>query len=141
MFDISYFTDYVIRLGATRLGQTLYSICVGVVGTLILVGFLSSFMAPTAMDALLPFIIGFNTALTGYNVIEKTRGAFRHRRLVAVGAGLTVVLVAAAAMNLIFWRLAGIGLVSMGKFWILIIVGSVASWLGGVLAIKYLKLN
>lgn len=141
MLDISYYTDYLIRLGSTRMGQTLYSISIGVVGALILVGFLSSFMTTTAMDTLLPFIIGFNTALTGYNVIEKTRAAFRHKGLVAMGAGLAVILVAAAALNLIFWRLAGIRLVTMGNFWILVIVGIVTSWLGGTLAIKYLKLN
>ena len=141
MLDFSYYTDYLLRLGATRWGQALYSVSIGVVGAIILVGFLSSLMTSAAIDALLPVIIGFNTALTGYNVIEKTRDGFRRKRLVSMGAGLAVVLVATVGLNLLFWKLAGISLIGMGKLSLLTLVGIITSGLGGALAVRYLKLR
>lgn len=141
MLDIGYFTDYLIRLGATRWGQTLYSVSIGVVGAIILVGFLSNLMTAAAIETLLPLIIGFNTALTGYNVIEKTRDSFLHKRLVSMAAGLAVVLLATVGLNLLFRKLAGINLIGMGRLSLLLIVGMVTSGLGGVLAVRYLKLS
>jgi len=58
-----------------------------------------------------------------------------------MGAGLAVVLVATLALNLLFWRIAGIRLVSLDKLLILVPVGLVTSWLGGALAVKYFKLG
>jgi hypothetical protein len=141
MFDIGYYTDYLIRLGSTRWGQTLYSVSIGVIGAIILVGFLASLMTTAAIETLLPVIIGFNTALTGYNVVEKTRDGFMRKRLVSMGAGLAVVLVATVGLNLLFWKLAGINLIGMGNLSLLLIVGMVTSGLGGALAVRYLKLS
>jgi hypothetical protein len=141
MLDIGYYTDYLIRLGSTRWGQTLYSVSIGVVGAIILVGFLSNLMTTAAIETLLPVIIGFNTALTGYNVIEKTRDGFMRKRLVSMAAGLAVVLIATVGLNLLFWKLAGTILIGIGKMSLLLFVGMVTSGLGSALAVRYLKLS
>jgi hypothetical protein len=151
MFDIHLYSDYLIKLGQTRTGRSLYRLMVGIVGVLILTGFFSALMAPRAVANLFPVILGFNTALTGYSLIESTRDGFRHKRLVAVAAGVLVVLVATASVNLLFWKLAGPnpggldsggwGLIGMDRLWVLLAVGIVTSWLGGALAVKFINLN
>jgi len=141
MFDIQFLSDYLIKLGASRLGRTLGRIAVGVVGVLILAGFLSALFTPTATATLFPLIVGFNTALTGYGVVDKTRNGFERKRMVAMTAGVIVVLLATLATNLLFWQLAGVAPIGAGALWVLLPVGIVTSWLGSALAIKYFRLN
>jgi hypothetical protein len=151
MIDIQTYGDYLIKLGQTRTGRSLQRLVVGIVGVLILTGFFYALMTPRGVAKLFPLIIGFNTALTGYGLIESTRDGYRRKRLAAVVAGLIVVLVATAVVNLLFLKLAGPnpggfnpegwGLIGLAKLWILLPVGIVTSWLGGALAVKYLNLN
>jgi hypothetical protein len=141
MFDIQVFSDILMKVGASRLGRTLSRVVVGIVGVLILAGFLAAMLTPKAVETLFPVIVGFNTALTGYSVIDKTRNAYEHKRLVATGAGFLVVLLATLAANLLFWQMAGVIPIGADKLWVLLPVGIFTSWLGSALAIKYFKLN
>jgi hypothetical protein len=141
MFDIHYYSDCLMKMGASALGRTLGRIGVGIVGVLILAGFLAIMLTPGAIGPLLPVIVGFNTALTGYSVIDKTRDAFRYKRLVALSAGASVAILATVATNLLFWQTAGVAPIGVDKLWILLPVGISTSWLGSALAIKYFKLN
>jgi hypothetical protein len=141
MFDIQLFSDSLMKMGTTRFGQTLGRIAVGSIGVLILAGFLATFLTPRAVETLFPAIIGFNTALTGYSVIDKTRDAFKHKRWVAMGAGAVVALLGTLATNLLFWQMGRVAPIGLGKLWILFIVGILTSWLGSALAVKYFKLH
>ena len=141
MFDIQLFSDILTRIGASRLGRTLSRVAVGIIGVMILAGFLAALLTPKAVETLFPVIVGFNTALTGYSVIDKTRDAYKHKRLIATGAGAIVVLLATLATNFLFWQMAGVIPIAVGKLWVLMPVGIFTSWLGGALAIKYFKLN
>jgi hypothetical protein len=141
MFDIHLLSDILVNIGASRLGRTLGRVAVGIVGVLILAGFLAALLTPKAVVTLFPVIVGFNTALTGYSVIDKTRDAYKHKRLIATGAGAVVVLLATLATNLLFWQTAGVISMDAGKLWVLLPVGIFTSWLGSALAIKYFKLN
>jgi hypothetical protein len=141
MFDIQIFSDILMRIGASRLGRTAGRVAVGIIGVVILAGFLAALLTPKAVETLFPVIVGFNTALTGYSVIDKTREAYKHRRLIATGAGAIVVLFATLATNLLFWQMAGVIPIGAGKLWVLLPVGIFTSWLGSALAIKYFKLN
>lgn len=141
MPDLRFYTEYIIQLGATRVAKTLYSVSIGVLGTLILVAFLTSLLPAASISRLLPLIIGFNAALTGYNLIEKTRNGYTHKRLAALTAGLAVVAGAAVFLNLLFWKLAGSSLIGMEQLLMLLPVGIITSGLGGVLAVRYLKLS
>jgi hypothetical protein len=153
MFDIQYYTDYVIKMGSAPMGRALYRIAVGTIGVLLLTAFFTALMTPRGMARLFPLILGFNTALTGFGLIESTREGFRRKRLAAVMAGVAVVLVATVTVNLLFWKMGlwppggsdqagdGWGLMGVDRFWILLPVGVVTSWLGGALAVRYFKLN
>lgn len=141
MFNIHYYTDGIMNMCATRPGKIFYSVLAGSLGAIILVLFLTGMTFTTAIGDILPVIIGFNTALTGYMALEKTRNGFKHKRSIAIGSGVTMVLVTAALLNIIFFRGAGIFLIDVEQLVTLLFVGIVTSGLGGMLAIKYLGLR
>jgi hypothetical protein len=141
MFDIQYFSDFLTNAGTSPLGRTLGRIAVGIVGVVILAGFLAFLLPLRAVVMLFPLIVGFNTALTGYGVIDRTRGVYRHKRMIATGAGVGVALLATVATNLLFWQTAGVAPIGAAKLWVLLPVGIFTSWLGCALAIKYFKLH
>lgn len=123
------------------MGQSIYSVLVGAIGAVILVLFLTGGQYTATIDNLLPLIIGFNTALTGYMLIEKTRKAFTRKRTVSMGAGVAVVLVATVLLNFIFVQWAGVTLIGFDNLLLLLLVGVITSGLGGSLAVKYFSLN
>ena len=141
MFNIHYYTDYIVKIGSTRPGKIFYSVLAGSLGAIILVLFLTGMTFATSIGDLLPVIFGFNTALTGYMVLEKTRDGFRRKRAVAIGSGAAMVLVTTGLLNMMFFREAGIFLIDIEQLMTLLFVGIVTSGLGGTLAIKYLSLQ
>jgi hypothetical protein len=108
---------------------------------MLLVVFFTGILPTAVIETLLPLIIGFNTALTGYMVIEKTRNRFVRKRTLAMGAGVAVVLVTALLLNLLFLQWVGFNLIGLESLPALLLVGIVTSVLGGMLAVKYFNLN
>ena len=141
MFNIDYYTDYIAKIVSTRFGKAIYSVLVGAVGNVILVIFLSSLMHTATIGILLPVIIGFNAALTGYMVLEKTRNGFTHKRTVSIGSGVAMILVTVVFLNILSFQGAGVYLIFAEDLIVPLLVGIVASWLGGMLAVKYFNLN
>lgn len=141
MFNIHYYIRHILNIGSTRPGKVFYSILAGSLGAIILVLFLTGMTYTATIGNVLPVIIGFNTALTGYMALEKTRDGFKHKRTVAIGSGAVMVLVTAALLNIMFFRGAGIFLIDAGQLMTLLFIGVVTSGLGGMLAIKYLSLK
>lgn len=111
------------------------------IGAVILVLFLSGMTLSAGVGNILPVIIGFNTALTGYMVLEKTRDSFKYKRVISIGSGVAMVLATAAFLNIMYFRGAGVFLISMQELATLLFVGIVTSGLGGMLAIKYFNLK
>lgn len=141
MFHIDYFSIRIMKMSSSKPGKVFYSILAGTLGAIILVLFLSGMSLTAAIGGILPVIIGFNTALTGYMVLEKTRYAFTHKRLVAISSGAAVVLITASFLNIMSFRGAGVFIVGVEQLMTLVCIGIVASGLGGMLAIKYFKLK
>ena len=141
MFNINYYIDQIMKIASTRFGKVFYSILAGSIGAVILVLFLSGMSLSAGVGNILPVIIGFNTALTGYMVLEKTRDGFKYKRVISIGSGVAMVLATAAFLNIMYFRGAGIFLISLEELATLIFVGIVTSGLGGMLAIKYLSLR
>ena len=137
MFNIG----YLFEIGSTSYGKTAASILAGAVGAVILVVFLNMIVLPAASVKFLPLIIAFNTAITGYMVIEKTRDCFRYKRSVAIFAGAAAVVLAYVGLNYLFLQTTGLFLISPADLISMLIAGCVSSWLGGALAIKYLDMQ
>ena len=141
MLDIHFYTATVERLGRTWYGKTLYSICVGAVGVVILAVFFTGMLEAAAVEKLLPVIVGFNAALTAFMTVDKTRDMVARKQAVAVGAGIAMVLLAAIGLNILSYKWAGYGLVGFGMLMIMLVVGVIAASLGGKLCTKHLELN
>lgn len=137
MFNI----DTIIEFWSTAYGKIIYSILAGVVGVIVLAAFSNMLVPPAASLKFLPFIIAFNTALTGYMVIDKTREFFQHKRVVAIFAGVMATLLAFVALNTFFLQITGLFLINLTQLLIMLAIGIGASWFGSVLAIRYLDLT
>jgi hypothetical protein len=118
-----------------------YPIIVGIIGSLVLVGFFTSLMSFDTIEKLLPYIIGFNAALTGYNLIKKTDNSLKFKRIFAISSGVLMVITTAVILDLVMLHLMGSYLIYLTDAIFLIIIGGVSSGLGAILAIKYLNMN
>ncbi len=141
MFNLNCYIDHILKIASTRFGKVFYSILAGSIGAVILVLFLTGMTLSAGIGKILPVIVGFNTALTGYMVLEKTRHGFKYKRAVSIASGVVMVLVTAAFLNIMYFRGAGVFLISVVDLTTLLGIGIVTSGLGGMLAIKYFNLR
>lgn len=119
----------------------IYAIFIGVLGSILLVMFFSGLMTIGAVERLLPYIIGFNAALTGYNLISRIKDSLKYKRLWSLISGITLVVGVTLILNISFYYIAGGYIVYVTDFFILALTGGVFSWLGATLAIKYYNLD
>jgi len=114
----------------------IYAIVIGVFGAVLLVMFISGLMTIGTIERLLPYIIGFNAALTGYNLISKIKEHLKYKRTWSVISGIIMVGAAVLILNIIFYYFTDGYIVDMVAFLFLVLIGGVFSWLGSILAIK-----
>ena len=117
-----------------------YSVLAGVMGSVLLLGFLMVLMPFGTVIKFVPWVIGFNSALTGYTLMDRTRTSLNRKRLAAVIAGFLNALITCIAVSAALFYLTEGGLFSLLYLLFLIFIGCLLSWLGAVLAIKYLNL-
>ena len=116
-------------------------ILTGVFGSVILVIFFTGLMSIGTIGKFLPFVIGFNTALTGYNLLRRTKNKFKYKRIWGLISGIITVVITVLILNGLFFYLSGSYIIYIIDFLFLISIGSVFSWLGAVLAIRYFHLE
>lgn len=117
------------------------SILVGVVGTLILAAFVKILLPVAPLTGFMPWFIGFNAALTGYMLLDKTRDRLPCKRLFALGSGFFLVVLVCLAWFLVLPPLIGLVPLSWQDVSLWLGCGLCCSWLGGSLAIKYFQLT
>lgn len=113
---------------------------VGIVGAVLLVIFCAGLIRIGTINKLLPFIIGFNAALTGYNLVRRTDGRLKYKRMWCVVAGIMMAMGAVLILNIVSRYYTGGDIVYIGDLLILVVVACVFSFLGAILAIRYFKL-
>jgi len=118
-----------------------YSIIVGVLGSLLLIVFFTTLMSYGTIEKLLPWVIGFNAALTGYNLINRTNNRLKYERISAVGSGILMVIITVLFINIIFFNLMGFYPIYINELIILTTIGAVLSGLGAILANNFIKLK
>ena len=121
--------------------KILYAIFIGILGAVLLIMFFAGFMTIGTIERILPFIIGFNAALTGYNLISRTKDGLKYKRLWGLISGITLVVGVTLILNIAINYLTGGYIVYMTDFLLFAFIGGVFSWLGTILAIRYLKLE
>jgi hypothetical protein len=122
-------------------GKFAYSILAGVIGTILIFLFLNTFLHVFEAVRFLPWIIAFNTAITGYSLLDKTRDQLRHKHIAAMSAGIVNVIITCAVFTSLFIYLIGESLFSPWDLVLFFAIGIVCSELGALLAIKYFKLK
>jgi|GEM_PF-767291 len=123
------------------LRQIISAVLIGAGGTLLIVMFLATIMPIFKAVNFVPWLIGFNTAMTGYSVVEKTRTSLKHRHLVSIGAGLLNVFITALILIVLSIYTFGANLFGLVDLLIFFIIGAVCSGIGSLLAAKYFKLT
>ena len=118
-----------------------YSLMVGSLGSLLLVVFFATLMSYGTIEKVLPWIIGFNAALTGYNLINRTNNRLKYERICAVGSGILMVIITVMLINITFFNLMGFYPIYMNELIFLITIGAVFSGLGAILAINFINLK
>jgi hypothetical protein len=126
---------------APLLGKIAYCILTGIFGTTVLIAFLSVFMELYSVVSFIPWIIAFNTAITGYSLIEKTRDVLKYKQLSSICTGILNVIITYFILSMISFYLFGENLFTKWDFALFLVIGIVCSELGALLAIKYFKLN
>ncbi len=121
--------------------EFIYAIFIGVFGSILLVMFFAGVMTIGAIEKLLPYIIGFNAALTGYNLICRIKNRLKYKRSWGLISGIITVIIVALILNITFLYFTGGTIVYMTDFLLLILLGAVFSWLGSILAIKSMDLT
>lgn len=122
-------------------GKFVQPILTGVFGSVLLVIFFTGLMSIETIGKFLPFVIGFNTALTGYNLLRRTKNKFKYKRIWGLISGIITVVITVLILNGLFFYLTGGCIIYIMDLFLLISVGFVFSWLGAVLAIRYLHLE
>ena len=124
-----------------RLYQFASAVLIGVCGTILVTMFLATFQPISKIVDFIPWSIGFNTAMTGFSLIEKTRDRIVHKHLWAVFAGLVNVVLTCGILTIFSFHFLAENLLGLKLSLFLIIIGAVCSELGALLAAKYLKIK
>ena len=126
---------------APLLGKIAYCILTGIFGTTVLIAFLSVFMELYSVVSFIPWIIAFNTAMTGYSIIDKTRDTLKYKQIFSISAGVLNVIITCFLLSLLSFYFFSENLFTQWDFALFLIIGIVCSELGALLAIKYFKLK
>ncbi len=123
------------------LGKFAYCILAGIFGTAVIIIFLAVFMELYRIVSFIPWIIAFNTAMTGYSLIDKTRDTLKYKQISSISAGILNVIITYFILIIISFYLFGENLFTKLDFALFLVIGIVCSELGALLAIKYFKLK
>ncbi len=122
------------------LRQAAAAVFTGVGGTLLVTVFLTTLLPVFKVIHFIPWLIGFNGAMTGYCLVDKTRAALGHRQLSAVVAGLANGLVTAAALIFLSDYALGANLFGPRQVMVFAVIAAAGSAGGAWLAARYFKL-
>jgi len=126
---------------APLLGKAAYCILAGIFGTAVLIIFLAVFIELYRVVPFVPWIIAFNTAMTGYTLIDKTRDTLKYKQISSISAGVLNVIITCFLLSLLSFYFFSENLFTQWDFALFLIIGIVCSELGALLAIKYFKLK
>jgi hypothetical protein len=121
------------------LRQGAVSVLIGVVGTTLILMFLATFLTLSRTLDFLPWVIGFNTAMTGFSLVEKSRDVLRRWLPASVGAGILNVVLTLGVVSGLSFYVTGAALFALLDLALLLGLGGLCAALGGWLAIKHCR--
>jgi hypothetical protein len=122
-------------------GRFVSSIFVGFFGSALVSVFLTGLLPISGVLKWIPWILGFNAAVAGYTLLDRTRNMLQYKKLAAIGAGFVMSLLFTIALNGLARYMTGMDLVMWTDLILFSVIGAIFGGIGGVLSIKYQKLN
>ena len=117
-----------------------WSILIGVGGNMLIFLFLMTFMHIFAAIKFVPWIIAFNTAVSGYSLVDKTRNLIKRKKLFAVLMGAVIALITCGLLVILSIFIARENFLAIHDVVFFLVIGVIGSELGALLGIKYFKL-
>ena len=118
-----------------------YALMVGVIGTLLLTLFLMTFLHPFKAVSFVPWIFGFTSVLTGYNLIQRAGSLIKNKSLFCLGTGLASAILVFFLLNLLLLYFTGAVFFGLGDLFLYSGIGMLCCALGALLALKYMDLK
>ena len=122
------------------LKKILKAVAIGIGGNIILIVFLMTFLPILGIIKFMPWIIAFNTAHTGYSLVDRS-GNLAFPKLTSALAGSTNAVITTGLFALLSSFLSGDLYLGIGDVGLFIIIGVLCSVAGTILAVKYYKTN
>ena len=117
-----------------------WSILIGVGGNMLIFLFLMTFMHIFAVIKFVPWIIAFNTAVSGYSLVDKTRNLIKRKKLFAVLMGAVIALITCGLLVMLSIFIESENFLAIHDVVFFLVIGVIGSALGALLGIKYFKL-
>jgi len=117
-------------------GKAIFAVFSGVIGTLVLTAFGAAVTEVYRVADYLPLIIAFNTAMTGFSLLDKSGRLIMRRHLAAATAGIANVGITLAALTLLSNYFAGENLIGLSRWGLCFAIGAACGAFGGWLAMK-----
>jgi hypothetical protein len=118
-----------------------WSMLTGIIGTLILSGFLAGIMSLETLSILLPVIVGVNASISGYMLVDRSEDEIKRKKTAAAAVGTLVGVLSVVSVNALCFRIGGFYLMSGIQGLLATLTGIIGGWAGGTLAIKYTELK
>ena len=128
------------KLDSFSLKKILKAIAIGIGGNIILIGFLMTFLPFFGVIQFLPWIIAFNTAHSGYSLVDRV-GRPGFPKLTAALAGFANAFITTGLFALLTSFLSGYPYLGIRDIGFFISIGVLCSVAGSILAVKYYKIN
>ena len=133
--------DKLLGKNPSLMSIAVYAVLAGVLGTLLLVLFLGSLIPLPVSKDYVGWIVGFNTTLSGYALLDKANGRISYQRAGGAAAGLLNALISFGALYGLSLHFRGESLFSLRDFLLFLAIGTACGGMGGVLAVKYHRLK
>ncbi len=95
-----YTMEKIKQFGSSPVGIFLYSLGTGIIGVVILLGFLSMIFSASNLPLLLPAILAFNGASSGYSLVDKRPEGFAYKNLTLIALALPLSLAGILTISL-----------------------------------------
>lgn len=127
------FTEKMTTITNSVATKFVHSVCIGIVGSVLLLFFGSLVVQGDGLAVLLPWIIGFNGLVTGYSLINKTNGTLSTKYIWLAAAGLLMAVPLYFIINLApvfpFY-------ISANSFFLSLFIAVISTLAGGWVAVK-----
>jgi hypothetical protein len=129
------------KLMATKIWLIGKCTMAGVVGSVLVIFFISTFLTPPAALRLMPLVVGFNAAMAGFMLVERSGRRFRRPVAVAaVSGGVLAVLVCLLAT--LAWPTVVAAIVNEpAEMMLPVALGIISGTLGALLAQKVIQIE